>query len=535
MGYPELDRDESIILETKNVKFKSISFDARLTTRRIILIDSRKNIIPPREILLATIWKVEAGENAIRDHLLTLTVVNNAGEKDQIVLTFPRLAGAERKRECNDWARKLQGLIHPASAEPEQPVREGSGQEPPEKHKPEIKRETAGRHPVKKKIEVARPLSKITEPARTHVPPVAPVETSSLPSGVFCSRCGNRVPIESTFCNHCGTPVRQQAEPAPVRPAEVPRVQVPVPPQPQIPIPPPAGSPAGHQDRPIEQIIHSIEPLIEDSVPRSQPTPLVKKRAPQIISEPDQPESPPEPVPPESPPEYQTVPVLSESPAEAPPAVVWPVLQSSDSPLAPVQEPVLELPESPPPTPPSATVSKLPGTLAIAVLVIVVLAFIAGLIIAANFTAEPAAPGVNVTPVRTALVTSPSTPQPTTVLTTALPTAVATEPAQAPIPPTGTWVRVTYPGTYTGLIGTPGNLKDVTDTGDHLYSISTSDGIVLVSVQKNDGSADKILAEVYKNGVMVKDSSTTTPRGILEIQFDLKSLESGSVNTTPAS
>jgi len=108
MGYPELDRDESIILEAKNVKFKSISFDARLTSRRIILIDSRKNIIPPQEILLATIWKVEAGENAIRDHLLTLTVVNNAGEKDQIILTFPRLAGAERKRECNDWARRLQ-------------------------------------------------------------------------------------------------------------------------------------------------------------------------------------------------------------------------------------------------------------------------------------------------------------------------------------------------------------------------------------------------------------------------------------------
>ncbi len=337
--------------------------------------------------------------------------------------------------------------------------------------------------------------------------------------------------MESTFCNHCGTPVRQQAEPAPARPAVVPRVQVPVPPQPQIPIPPPAGSPAGHQDRPIEQIIHSIEPLIEDSVPRSQPAPLVKKRAPQIISEPVQPESPAEPVPLESP----SVPVQSESPADAPPAVVWPVLQSTDSPLATVQEPVLELPESPPPTPPSATVSKLPGTLAIAVLVIVVLAFIAGLIIAANFTAEQPVSGANVTTVKTASITTPSTPRPTTVRTTALTTAVSTEPAQALVPPTGIWVRVVYPGTYTGLIGTPGNLRDVTDTGEHLYSISTNDGIVSISVQKNDGSADKILAEVYKNGVMVKNGSTVTPRGIVEIQFDLKSLESGSVNTTPAS
>lgn len=32
MGYTDLYSDESIILETKNVKVKSISFDAILTT-----------------------------------------------------------------------------------------------------------------------------------------------------------------------------------------------------------------------------------------------------------------------------------------------------------------------------------------------------------------------------------------------------------------------------------------------------------------------------------------------------------------------
>jgi hypothetical protein len=47
MGYPELDQDESIILETRNVKFKSISLDAILTDKRIILIDSKKNVMPP--------------------------------------------------------------------------------------------------------------------------------------------------------------------------------------------------------------------------------------------------------------------------------------------------------------------------------------------------------------------------------------------------------------------------------------------------------------------------------------------------------
>jgi hypothetical protein len=527
MGYPEPDRDESIILEAKNVKYKSISFDARLTSRRIILIDSKKNIIPPQEIFLAAIWKVEAGENAIRDHLLTLTVVNNAGEKDQIVLTFPRLSGAERKRECNDWAKKMQGLIQPSAVEADH-ADHGPESKPPEEPEAPARfaGDTAVRHPAKKKIETARPLNRIIEPGPV---PVVPVETSSLPSGVFCSRCGNRIPSGSTFCNHCGTQVKNLPEPAALQKEMVPRVQIPVPPETQIPVPPHAGLAAEDQERPIEQIIHSIEPLIEDSVPRTQPTPLVKRRAPQIISEPVPSEPPAEPVPVDSPP----VPVLPETPAEPSPPVIWPVLHTTDSPLAPVMEPVPELPESPPPVPPPAPVSKLPGNLAMAVIVIILLAFIAGLIIAANYSPEQRISGANVTPEMTTLVTSPPTPSPATVETMVMTITTNPVPTQVQVPLTDVWVRVIYPGTFTGLIGTPGDQTEVTDSGDRLYRIRTINGTVTASVRKNDGSADRIVVEVYKDGVVVRNSSTVTPRGIVEIQLDLKSLESSSTNTTP--
>jgi len=518
MDYPELDRDESIILEAQNIKFKSISLDARLTTRRIILIDSKKNIIPPQELLLATIWQVEAGENAIRDHLLTLTVVNNAGEKDQIVLTFPRLSGAERKRECNDWAKKLQSLIHPSATEAGPSDHYGSEREPLEKHEAQVRGEMAGRRPVKKKIEIARPLNKIIEPGAA---PVVPVETSSLPSGMFCPRCGNRVPKESTFCNHCGTPIKQSSEDAWAHIPDLPKVQIPVPPQ--------AGSATGRQDRPIEDIIHSIEPLIEDSVPRTQPTPLIKRRAPQIISEQVLSESMPMPVSPET----HTGPAPTGSQAEPATPVIWPVLQKTDSPLAPPPEPAPVVPESPPPLPSPPPASRLSGNLAIVLIVIVILAFIAGLIIASNLSQGQTVPGANATPVKTTPVTTPATPKPTTVKTVVMTTTIASQSTQMQVPSTGVWVRVLYPGTYTGFVGTPGNQKEVTDTGDHVYSISTGDGIVAVSLQKNDGSADKIIAEVYKNGIMVKTSSTVTPRGIVEIQFDLKSLQSDSVNATP--
>jgi hypothetical protein len=82
------------------------------------------------------------------------------------------------------------------------------------------------------------------------------------------------------------------------------------------------------------------------------------------------------------------------------------------------------------------------------------------------------------------------------------------------------------------LIGTPGNQIEVTGTGDKFYPISTSDGIVAAVLQKKDGSGDKIVLEVYKNGVMLKRESSVTPKGIVEIQLDLKTLQSNGAAAT---
>ena len=119
-------------------------------------------------------------------------------------------------------------------------------------------------------------MKKIVEAAPTM--PV-PVETISLPTGSFCNRCGNRVPPESVFCNRCGTPVVQDTDTVDtpewtstaVRATVLHRLSrrsrsTPSPVFPTI---------TDKKDRPIEQVIHSIEPLIEDSVPRTAPAPLV--------------------------------------------------------------------------------------------------------------------------------------------------------------------------------------------------------------------------------------------------------------------
>jgi hypothetical protein len=102
------------------------------------------------------------------------------------------------------------------------------------------------------------------------------------------------------------------------------------------------------------------------------------------------------------------------------------------------------------------------------------------------------------------------------------------------IPDSGVWVRVKYAGTFTGSYGTPGSLHDVTGTGEQVYQVPTTDGVVVASFAKDDGSGDTISTAVYKDGILVKSESSTTPRGVAQIQVDLKSLTSPTpAPTTP--
>ena len=554
MGYPALDHDESIILETRNIKFKYMSFDAILTNKRIILTDSKKNVIPSQNIALSTIRNVEAGENAIRDHFLILAIITDTGEKHQTVLTFVRQAGGERKRECSEWAKKLKNLIPSPIIETSpatipvsygEPVTKGEVQTP-------AHGEATTTRPAKKKIETALPLGKITE--KTPVAPI-PKETSSLPSGSFCSRCGNRVPFKSTFCNHCGTPkhpsertsvskpviTRELVPPStplsPVTKVPVPppaaqpvitsvpvppltpmppvtRVTVPPPaPQPvfietQVSVPPSAGSRGELQSSQIDQIIHSIEPLIEDSIPRTQQSaPLVQKH------------------------DYQqkTEPAAPEPQAASPSQVLWPVLPNAESPVASTQESTAGEPESPQPHTVPGPAGKKPNYLAIGILIIAILPILAGLVIVANIMSGPS--GGTTIPVTT-VVTTITTPQMQSTRTPVVTSTITPGPTQVMVPPNGVWVRASYPSTYIGLIGTPGNQLEVSGTGDKFYPISTSDGIVAAALQKKDGSGDKIILEIYKNGVMLKRESSVIPKGIVEIQLDLKTIP-GAGNSTP--
>jgi hypothetical protein len=479
MGYPELKSDESIILTTQDVKVKTVPFELVLTNKRLIIIDSKKNLVPTQTVPLVAIRNVSLGENAIRDPVITITIQAGTTDSREMALTFARRAGGERKREADEWQKVLKtqagAAARDAAAAPvplpdQEPatVTDATGQG---------QAGVAAGPGIKKKIEIVPPMKTIVESA--YFPP-KPVETSSLPEGSFCPRCGNRVPPGSTFCNRCGTRVTATAEqitipssqPAPqtVRPADM--------------------TPTEHRERPIEQIIHSIEPLIEDSVPRVEPAPPVPAPTP------ESPESQPS--------------VLAEAPSPTVPAAGE--MPASTAPAEPAAPPLPPVPSRRP---------RKPRYMAAVAIVIVILAIAGVGLLLMHTPPGNSGAGAGQTPTTTpppAITTIP-TPTPTHAHTPVVTVPPTPEITQVLIPQTGVWVEVTYTGTFSGTVGTPGNQGSITGTGDKFYQVSAGPGdSAAVSLQKMDGSGDLMTVAVYIDGQLIKKTSTTTPQGTINLQ-----------------
>jgi len=552
MGDPELHGDESIILRTPDVFVKSIPFEAILTNKRIILVDRKKELLPPKDILLATMRDVDAGENAIRDQILTLSIIMNSGETRQVVLTFSREAGGNRKRERDEWTKALKQHTTSSFQQAIRNVIPALGKEQKKilQETPATKIEITSRPAAKKEIDVVQPMKKIVE--TVPLPPV-PIETSSLPTGSFCSRCGTRVPPESVFCNKCGSKVvapgaLETVEPSVPQPAPqpVPQISVPSPAQVEIPladqtVPPhlPTVSSAQleRKERPIEEMIRSIEPLIEDSVPRTEPSPLVPSHTPSVPEPAAAPEASPEVTP-----SGDVVPqpaATAAEPAQRNRSIFPQLFLRKDLPQQPA--PATIPPISPPPTtgPAPGPHRKLFAAIAI---IIVIIALVGGAFIVLK--AQQDKTGGDAAPVTTtATLSATPTPTPTTAVPTTVVTTVPvpTTPPQPLIPQTGVWVKVSYPGAWTGSYGTPGNQAQVANTGDQLYQIPIGDGTVKVMFQKSDGSGNTLEVGVYRNGVLIKSAKTSVPKGSIDMIAELKppatptltpTHTQGAVNTT---
>jgi hypothetical protein len=182
--------------------------------------------------------------------------------------------------------------------------------------------------------------------------------------------------------------------------------------------------------------------------------------------------------------------------------------------------------------PREAAAPKNRRTITAIVVVVIVIALATGaFLFAPSLLGKGAAPLPPVTPVPTEPAPSVPTPAPTTVaepmVLPATTIQVAATPTTAPvvvIPQTGVWVRVTYEGTYTGTVGAPGRLREVTGSGSQFYQIPARDEIISASIQKRDNSGNRLTVEFYSGGRLIRSGSLTAPQGILTLNVDLKTV-----------
>ncbi|RPI40539.1 MAG: zinc-ribbon domain-containing protein [Methanoregulaceae archaeon] len=496
MGDPELRSDEKVLVRTPGVYVKSIPFEGILTNRRIILIDRAKNLLPPKEIPLITIKEVEPGENAIRDQIITLSVMAKTGEIRQMILTFSRQAGGNRIKERDAWARIIKEYAStsfdqvirnvipgpepaPRRAEPAAGPRYEVVHSRPQQATPSEESRLAGT--------TRDDMSPVRRPVATSPVAVVPVspgvsqyDASPRGASIFCSKCGNKVPAESVFCNRCGSPIAQTLT-----------ISTPV--QPQA-APPVVKTPVA---RPIDEDIQSIEPLIE---PSSVKIPADALRASSIdptlrpsLSWDDKEKPEPASLPAEK--------IPGEKPADAVTAVPSHG-STSDSP--------------PPPKPPRGS-SFIPDTRTLltaagviaAILIVAAGAFFIYPMLTAGETTIPG--GETTTPVTS-----------TTTRPVAIGTIIPYVPATRPIPTTGVFIHVNYLGGFEGSYGLPDALTTVPgNSGDRVWEVENANGTVQAEFVKQDGSARELMVEIYKDGKSLTSGITTIGHGSVALSVNL--------------
>jgi len=205
------------------------------------------------------------------------------------------------------------------------------------------------------------------------------------------------------------------------------------------------------------------------------------------------------------------------------PEKVIPTITETTESIAPVGEPAQKSGTLASRFHPPATPSNKSKTITITAIIIIFLA-----LIGAGFVYSTSLQGNSETPPEP--VNTPTIPPVTTMIPTSTVQQIVTPQAtimpptqnQVIIPPTGVWVRVIYPGNFTGSIGAVGKMRPVTGSVDQFYQVPTVDGIVQALIQKQDASGNILSAEVYRNGTMVKNGSITAPRGTIDLVVDLK-------------
>jgi hypothetical protein len=142
---------------------------------------------------------------------------------------------------------------------------------------------------------------------------------------------------------------------------------------------------------------------------------------------------------------------------------------------------------------------------------------VGGILIAGHMSEPLAVPGTVAVPGTSAGVTgngvSSTAPIPETTSGPARKVLSAT----GATPADGVWVRVSYPGNFSGTVGAQGWMTAVNGSGTQLYHLPVNDTVIEGTVDKLDGSGDILEIEIYNGGALVSESTTAKPWGSIDL------------------
>jgi hypothetical protein len=569
MSMPYLSSDESLILSTQNIRIDNRSLDLMLTSRRLILIDNSVNPFHLRTIPLDSIIAVVAGMDVKGDPVFTLSHMDpsGSGAPQPMDFIFVQQKGKPRAKECNDWATTLN--IHAAGA---RNVALSSGTLPYDPVKTIQPRMSATYM-----IETFSPRKPVIEgyPVRAG-PVITPVSTKASVGGGIPAGIDEPAPLKNIeMVEPFDSPMFSPQEP---EKTDMPDKEEPASLQQAIAYGPsenqiiadaeePVSSPQVIASGPSEnQIISDAEEPVSH-----QPAIASGPSENQIIADVEEPVSSPQVIA-SGPSENQIIsdaeepvshqPAIAsgtdEKPAISDAAHVWadavrtaitptpviPLTLSSeviperntiddktkaDHIITTQKEPVAEINKDVHPTdgivttgsvddesveppgpkadpvpvaiyPLAPKISKTPTVLIAAIVIIILL--VLGVVVIGQFNRLNS--GDTLPPVVVSIVTIQPTPTP-------IPTLV---------PSDGVWVRIDYPGNFIGEVGNHELMHPVSGSGVRIYKILWNDRIVKASAQKQENSGETLTVEVYKNGILIKRSSTRAPMGSVDILID---------------
>lgn len=85
------------------------------------------------------------------------------------------------------------------------------------------------------------------------------------------------------------------------------------------------------------------------------------------------------------------------------------------------------------------------------------------------------------------------------------------------IPGNGIWVKISYPGRYSGFLSASGWKSDVNSSGTKWYQLPVQNTVIDGFIEKGDGSGERLEVATYNGGMLLARHETTTPHGIVEM------------------